>query len=92
MNLWMGFHAQFDPPAGKHVYLRVTGCTFYHVYLNGKFHAWGPGRALLNFARVDFWDITPILVQGRNFVAVEVAGYNVDGACVRTSGDDACGV
>ncbi len=78
MNLWMGFHAQFDPPAGKHVYLRVTGCTFYHVYLNGKFHAWGPGRAPLNFARVDFWDITPILVQGRNFVAVEVAGYNVN--------------
>ena len=56
----------------------MTGCTFYHVYLNGKFHGWGPGRAPLNFARVDFWDITPILVQGKNFVAVEVAGYNVN--------------
>ena len=78
MNLWVGFRAVFEAPAGKHVYLRMTGCTFYRVYLNGKFHAWGPGRAPLNFARADFWDITQFLVEGRNIVAVEVAGYNVN--------------
>ena len=78
MNLWVGFLAVFEAPAGKHVYLRMTGCTFYRVYLNGQFHGWGPGRAPLNFARVDFWDITPLLVEGRNIVAVEVAGYNVN--------------
>lgn len=78
MNLWVGFRAVFEAPAGKRVYLRMTGCTFYRVYLNGKFHAWGPGRAPFNFARVDFWDITPLLVEGKNLVAVEVAGYNVN--------------
>ena len=78
MNLWVGFRAAFEPPPGKHVYLRMTGCTFYHVYLNGKFHGWGPGRAPLNYARVDLWDITHLLEPGKNFVAVEVAGYNVN--------------
>ncbi len=78
MNLWMGFRAIFEPPAGKHVYLRVAGCTFYHTYINGKFHGWGPGRAPLDYARVDFWDITPLLAEGKNIVAIEVAGYNVN--------------
>ncbi len=78
MNLFVGFRAVFQAPAGKHVYLRMTGCTFYRVYLNGQFHGWGPGRPPLNFARVDSWDITPLLVKGRNIVAVEVAGYNVN--------------
>ena len=78
MNLWVGFRAVFEAPPGKHVYLRMTGCTFYRVYLNGKFHGWGPGRAPLDYARVDLWDITPLLVEGKNFVAVEVAGYNVN--------------
>ena len=63
MNLWVGFRAAFEAPSGKHVYLRMTGCTFYRVYLNGKFHGWGPGRAPLNYVRVDFWDITPLLVE-----------------------------
>jgi hypothetical protein len=62
MNLFVGFRAVFDAPAGRRVYLRMTGCTFYRVYLNGQFHGWGPGRAPLDFARVDFWDITPLLV------------------------------
>jgi len=78
MNLWVGFRAVFDAPPGKHVYLRMTGCTLYHVYLNGNFHGWGPARAPLGFARVDLWDITPLLAKGRNFVCVEVAGYNVN--------------
>ena len=78
MNLWVGFRAVFQAPIGRHVYLRMTGCTFYRVYLNGKFHGWGPGRAPLDYARVDFWDITDLLVQGKNSVCVEVAGYNVN--------------
>ncbi len=78
MNLWMGFRAIFEAPAGKRVYLRVAGCTFYHTYINGKFHGWGPGRTPQNFARVDFWDITPLLANGKNIIAIEVAGYNVN--------------
>ena len=78
MNLFVGFRAVFEAPAGKHVYLRMTGCTFYQVYVNGKFHGWGPGRAPLNYARVDLWDITDLLMEGKNLVSVEVAGYNVN--------------
>ena len=78
MNLWVGFRAVFQAPAGKHVYLRMAGCTFYRVYLNGKFHGWGPARGPKNHFRVDLWDITPHLTPGENFVCVEVAGYNVN--------------
>ena len=78
MNLWVGFRAIFDAPTGKHVYLRMAGCTFYRVYLNGEFHAWGPARGPKDHFRVDLWDITPKLKKGRNLIAVEVAGYNVN--------------
>jgi alpha-L-rhamnosidase len=78
MNLWVGFRAVFEAPPGKHVYLRMAGCTFYRVYLNGKFHAWGPARGPKDYFRVDLWDITPLIVNGRGAVCVEVAGYNVN--------------
>jgi alpha-L-rhamnosidase len=78
MNLWVGFRAVFDSPSGKHVYLRMTGCTFYRVYVNGNFHAWGPARGPKDHFRVDLWDITQLLAIGRNSVCVEVAGYNVN--------------
>lgn len=78
MNLWVGFRAVFEAPPGKHVYLRTAGCTFYRIFLNGKFHAWGPARGPKDYFRVDLWDITPLLAKGRNFVCAEVAGYNVN--------------
>lgn len=78
MNLWVGFRAAFEAPKGKHVYLRMAGCTFYRVYLNGNFHGWGPARGPKDHFRVDLWDITPLLESGSNFVCAEVAGYNVN--------------
>ncbi len=78
MNLWVGFRAVFQPPAAKHVYLRMAGCTFYRVYFNGKFHGWGPARGPKDHFRVDLWDITPHLESGQNYVCAEVAGYNVN--------------
>jgi alpha-L-rhamnosidase len=78
MNLWVGFRAAFEPPSGKHIYLRMAGSTLYRVYLNGEFYAWGPARGPHDHYRVDLWDITPLLVKGRNFVCVEVAGYNIN--------------
>ena len=78
MNLWVGFRATFDAPPGKHVCLRAAGCNFYRIFLNGKFHAWGPARGPKDFFRVDLWDITPLLRSGRNFICAEVAGYNVN--------------
>jgi len=78
MNLWVGFRAAFEPPAGKHVYLRMAGSTLYRVYLNGEFYGWGPARGPHGHFRVDHWDISPRLMQGRNVVCVEVAGYNIN--------------
>jgi len=78
MNLWVGFRAVFEAPPGKRVNLRMAGCTFYRVYLNGEFLGWGPARGPRGYFRVDLWDITPRLVKGRNVVCVEVAGYNVN--------------
>jgi alpha-L-rhamnosidase len=78
MNLSVGFRTAFEAPAGKHVYLRVAGSTFYRVYLNGKFHGWGPARGPKGYFRIDHWDITQHLLQRRNYVCVEVAGYNVN--------------
>ena len=82
MNLWVGFRAAFEAPAGKHVDLRMTGCTYYRVFVNGEFLGWGPARGPKNHFRVDLWNISPMLQKGRNFVAVEVAGYNINSFCV----------
>ncbi len=78
MNLWVGFRAVFEAPPGQHIHLRMAGSTLYRVYLNGEFHAFGPARGPHGYYRVDLWDITPLLAKGRNFVGVEVAGYNIN--------------
>lgn len=78
MNLFVGFRAVFHAPPGERVYLRTAGSTLYRIYLNGRFHAWGPARGPLGYFRQDFWDITAQLSNGTNFVCLEVAGYNIN--------------
>ncbi len=78
MNLFVGFRADFHAPPGERVYLRTAGCTLYRIFLNGKFHAWGPARRPMGYFRQDFWDITPLLMNEKNFVCIEVAGYNIN--------------
>lgn len=78
MNLFVGFRAAFHAPSGARVYLRTAGCTLYRIYLNGTFHASGPARGPRGYFRQDFWEITPLLVPGVNFVCIEVAGYNIN--------------
>jgi alpha-L-rhamnosidase len=77
-NLTVGFRTSFKAPAEEKVVLRATGSTIYRVYLNGNFLAHGPARGPHGFFRVDEWDLTPGLQPGMNFVAFEVAGYNVN--------------
>lgn len=55
--------------------LRVTACTFYRAYINGKFLFHGPARAAHGYARIDTIDLSGCLEIGRNSVAIEVAGY-----------------
>ena len=78
MNLFVGFRAVFEAPRKGNVKLRVAGATLYRIYLNGKFFAWGPARGPHDYFRVDSWEITPLLSDGKNLLCIEVAGYNVN--------------
>jgi alpha-L-rhamnosidase len=77
-NLFVGFRAVVEPPAGKPVMLRVTGSTRYRAFVNGGFIAHGPAAAAHGFYRVDEWDISDHIKPGANVVAIEVAGYNAN--------------
>ena len=56
--------------------IRMTGRTFYKVFLNGEFLYYGPARAAHETARVDVLDIAGRLHCGSNALAIELAGYN----------------
>jgi len=78
-NLFVGFRAEFDVPrTTERVVLRITAWTVYRAFVNGVFCGYGPARGPHGYFRVDEWDVTDRLVPGRNLVAIEVAGYNVN--------------
>ncbi len=77
-NLFVGFRAVFDKPQESPVTLRCTGSTVYRAFINGTFCGYGPARAAHGYFRVDEWNLTPLLKDGKNIVAIEVAGYNAN--------------
>lgn len=76
-NVQVGFRKEFHlaslPDA---IALRITGRTFYKVYINGEFVFYGPARAAHEHARVDRIDVRSHVRPGDNVLAIEVAGYN----------------
>jgi len=78
MNLFVGFRAVFSAPSDARPVLRVTASTVYRAFLNGEFIGYGPARGPHGWFRMDEWDLTPRLRRGRNLLAIEVAGYNVN--------------
>ncbi|MHC4482454.1 MAG: alpha-L-rhamnosidase-related protein, partial [Planctomycetota bacterium] len=58
--------------------LRITGSSLYRVFLNGSFLGHGPARGPHGYWRVDQWPLRN-LAAGENVLAIEVAGYNVNG-------------
>ena len=78
MNLLVGFRAVIEAPRDQPVRLRVAGATLYRAFVNGQFAGWGPARGPHEFFRVDEWDVSSKLKPGRNVIAIEVAGYNVN--------------
>jgi alpha-L-rhamnosidase len=58
--------------------IRLTACSLYRLWVNGRFVGHGPARGPHGYARVDEWELTPFLTRPRNLVAVEVAGYNAN--------------
>jgi alpha-L-rhamnosidase len=77
-NLTVGFRAVFESPTHTPVIVRLAGSTRYRVSLNGEHAGYGPARGPHGFFRVDEIDVTSRLRPGRNLLAVEVAGYNVN--------------
>ncbi|MDD4871619.1 MAG: hypothetical protein PHR77_13765 [Kiritimatiellae bacterium] len=77
-NITVGFRAVFEKPGNTKVTLRATGSTLYRVWLNDKFLAHGPARGPHDWFRVDEIDLTSQLQSGKNMIAFEVAGYNVN--------------
>jgi alpha-L-rhamnosidase len=75
-NLTAGFRAVFEAPAGRTVGLRLTGSTEYRVWLNGSFVGFGPARGPHGIFRIDSIELAA--APGKNVVAIEVAGYNVN--------------
>ena len=77
-NITAGFTTRFEIPAKNKVTLKITGSSLYRIYLNGKFVGHGPARAGHGYYRVDEWDLSGKLADGQNFLAIEVAGYNIN--------------
>jgi alpha-L-rhamnosidase len=78
MNLTVGFRAAFGAPREAKVTIRLTASTLYRLYVNGTFAGYGPARGPHGWFRIDEWDVTPLLKDGANVAAIEVAGYNVN--------------
>ena len=78
MNLFVGLRAGFEKPAAGKATLRITASTLYRCFLNGEFVGHGPARGPHGHYRVDEWDLSGKLRDGKNVVALEVAGYNVN--------------
>ncbi|MBQ9805472.1 MAG: hypothetical protein IJW49_03035 [Clostridia bacterium] len=62
-------------PSLRGARLHITAATFYRVFVNGTFVAFGPARTAANYARVDALDLDPYHVDGKNEIYVEVIGY-----------------
>ena len=78
LNYHAGFRAVVEAPLSGAVTLRIAASPVYRVFLNGSFHAFGPARAAHGFYRVDEWDLASKLKRGKNLIAIEVAGYNIN--------------
>jgi alpha-L-rhamnosidase len=77
-NITVAFRATFEAPLGERVFLRAAGSTLYRIFLNGEFIGHGPARGPHGWYRVDEIDVSSKLRPGKNLVAFEVAGYNVN--------------
>jgi len=78
MNVTLGFKGVFRAKKSQTVKLKITASSLYRVFLNGEFLGYGPARAAHGFFRVDEYDLGNSLKQGKNDLAIEVAGYNIN--------------
>ena len=74
MNTFAAFRAEVDSLKGAK--LDLTAYTFYQLYVNGEFVAFGPARTAKGYARVDVIDLDKYHQDGKNEIIVGVIGYN----------------
>ncbi|MBQ8409174.1 MAG: hypothetical protein IJY39_09965 [Clostridia bacterium] len=74
MNTFAVFRTEVDSLKGAKILL--TAYTFYHLYVNGEFVAFGPARTAKGYARVDVIDLEKYHKDGKNVITVGVIGYN----------------
>lgn len=77
MNVQAGFVSTMQASLDKPYSLRITGATFYRIFINGRFVHYGPARAPHGYTRIDELDISSYLKDGTNRIAIEAAGYHV---------------
>jgi len=78
MNLTLGFRGIIEARELQNYTLKISASTLYRVYLNGEFLGYGPARAAHGYFRVDEYELGRLIKNGKNILAIEVAGYNVN--------------
>ena len=78
MDLLVGFRATIQAKAGASATLKIACSTVYRAWINGRFLARGPAQGPHGYYRVDQLDLAGRLRAGKNLIAVEVAGYNIN--------------
>lgn len=78
VNVTCGIYATVDTVSGRKYKICVTASSFYRLFINGEFVNHGPARCGHGYYRVDELDLTDRLCLGRNSIAIEAVGYNVN--------------
>ena len=77
-NLTIGLHASFAITEIKDATFRITASSSYKAYINGEFIGFGPSITAHGYFRVDEYNLSDRLNPGKNVLAIEAVGYNVD--------------
>lgn len=77
-NIFAGFRLSFEAQPPDRVVLRLTASSVYRFWVDGQFGGYGPARGPHGWFRVDEWDVSSLVRDERNCIAIEVAGYNVN--------------
>ena len=77
IHLRLRFKAIIDRPEAADCIVKLATSGIYNLYVNGKFVSYGPARAGRGHFRIDEYDISPCLNDGKNIVVIEVCGYNI---------------
>ena len=72
-NTFAAFSAKVNSIKG--CTLHITASSFYQVYINGRFVAFGPARSAKGYARVDLLPIGDYNSESGNDIVILVSGY-----------------